>query len=259
MEVCGRNDHYLFQLEKCPSTGKLHWQGMIYFANGRTFEHVRNLLPGFHIEKAKKPAALKRYCSKVDTFAGERYSNMDGFKPPKPVFDVMKEVDWYAWQVFALDIVKAYDPHETRLIYWFWESTGRTGKSSFVKHLVMNYDAMIFGGGKRDMLNQVAEFKNKTGGTPQLLCVDLDRKSEGNTCFYSSLETLKNMCFYSPKYEGSKVTGDCPTILVFANWPPHWDYLSRDRWVVKELNEQGGWKDTPWGTGERIDESAFDT
>ncbi len=58
--------------EICPSTGKRHWQGFIYFKNPRGFNKLKADHPGDHIERARgttKDNVL--YCSK-DTVEFER-------------------------------------------------------------------------------------------------------------------------------------------------------------------------------------------
>ena len=58
---------YVFQLEKAPTTGTLHFQGAMGFVNPKRMKEVKNVLrcPHAHVEvmKAKKPD----YCMKEDT------------------------------------------------------------------------------------------------------------------------------------------------------------------------------------------------
>ena len=49
----------------------------------------------------------------------------------------------------------------------------------------------------------------------------------------AALESIKDMFFYSGKYEGGMVCGPNPHVMVFANEPPEYGILSKDR--VKEL------------------------
>lgn len=55
--------------EKCPSTGKLHYQCYIYYENQRWFTSLKKQFPSSHIEKAKGNAKEnKAYCSKDKKF-----------------------------------------------------------------------------------------------------------------------------------------------------------------------------------------------
>ena len=55
--------------EVCPETGNVHWQSYVYFKNARTFERVRGMLEGIHVEKANgSPYQNFEYCSKDGEF-----------------------------------------------------------------------------------------------------------------------------------------------------------------------------------------------
>ena len=49
---------------------------------------------------------------------------------------------------------------------------------------------------------------------------------------YDGIEEIKDMMFYSGKYEGGMVVGKCPRFIVFANNPPIFEKMSADRWRV---------------------------
>lgn len=60
------------QKEQCPSTGKVHYQGCIYFKNPRSFRAVRALFGRLrdkkpHIEVARSIPKAINYCRKKDT------------------------------------------------------------------------------------------------------------------------------------------------------------------------------------------------
>lgn len=57
--------------ERCPNTGRCHWQFYIYYKNPRTFESVRLSFNGDHVERARgTPAENRTYCLKapIDQF-----------------------------------------------------------------------------------------------------------------------------------------------------------------------------------------------
>ena len=49
---------------------------------------------------------------------------------------------------------------------------------------------------------------------------------------YSAIESIKNGCFFSPKYKSTSTITACPHILAFSNRFPDINALSRDRWVI---------------------------
>lgn len=59
-----------YQLELCPSSGRLHWQGYAYFAHPRDLKSCKRLLPGAHweVRRGSHEDALK-YVTKTDTRA----------------------------------------------------------------------------------------------------------------------------------------------------------------------------------------------
>lgn len=59
----------VWQLERCPSTGRLHFQGYLHFANPRRLDSVRSVIggsPHCEVRKGSHKQAME-YCSKVET------------------------------------------------------------------------------------------------------------------------------------------------------------------------------------------------
>jgi len=61
-------------VEKCPGTGRLHYQGAVECNGQQRAVFFRDWLPGVHFEPAKNSAAVKKYCLKEDTAVGEKLS-----------------------------------------------------------------------------------------------------------------------------------------------------------------------------------------
>lgn len=62
-------DYCVYQLEKCPETGRLHIQGYIHFPANRTFVTIKKILPdGAHIEKQRGTVdEAADYCCKEES------------------------------------------------------------------------------------------------------------------------------------------------------------------------------------------------
>lgn len=61
-------EYSIYQREKCPTSGKLHWQGFVRFVNRKRFTQVKKLLgKETHIEYARSVEKSIEYCSKNDT------------------------------------------------------------------------------------------------------------------------------------------------------------------------------------------------
>lgn len=70
--------HVLYQPERGENTSTLHFQGLIMFKNPRSFEAVRTLIPGWHVEPMRGTyEEAKNYCTKAETRAGDICSRGD--------------------------------------------------------------------------------------------------------------------------------------------------------------------------------------
>lgn len=58
--------------EKCPTTGREHFQGAIQCVSQVRLSSLLRWLPGTHMEPAKSAEAIKKYCMKEDTAIGEK-------------------------------------------------------------------------------------------------------------------------------------------------------------------------------------------
>ena len=68
------------------------------------------------------------------------------------------------------------------------------------------------------------------------IIIDLCRTMEERTLvLYSMLETCKNGLIQSLKYEGGMKEFNPPKVIVFSNWYPDIDNLSKDRWKIYEI------------------------
>ena len=60
-------------MEKCPTTGRLHFQGALQCRSQQRFSAIKDWLPTTHIESARKPpVVLKNYAMKQETAVGPK-------------------------------------------------------------------------------------------------------------------------------------------------------------------------------------------
>jgi len=57
----------LYQREKCPTTGRLHWQGMFSLHHPKTFSGLKRMLPEFHLEVCRDIRKSIEYCRKEES------------------------------------------------------------------------------------------------------------------------------------------------------------------------------------------------
>lgn len=124
-------------------------------------------------------------------------------------------------------------PRNRRHVLWFYEEEGATGKSWFANWLVAMFDAFYTTGGKRADLAHMWRTHVDAGGT-HMVVIDLPRNQKEHPP-YQFMEEVLNGRVTSTKYQGTTVvTGSVP-VIVFANWAPHVDQMSLDRWIVIKL------------------------
>ena len=122
-----------------------------------------------------------------------------------------------------------------RTIYWYW-GEGNLGKTSFCKYLTIHHEAIALGGKGADMRNGVVEYVKTNMITPELVLINIPRSFDTEYLSYEGIENIKDMYFYSGKYEGGMVCGNSPHLFVFANAPPDTRKLSNDRWEITHID-----------------------
>lgn len=120
-----------------------------------------------------------------------------------------------------------------RKIYWRWSKEGKMGKTDFGRHLHRELGFIVLSGSAKDMKNGILAYFDKNGYTPKGIVIDIPRSLDDKWFSYTGVEEVKNMFFYSPKYEGGMIDGHPPHLLILSNEEPDYDMLSQDRWDVE--------------------------
>lgn len=212
---------YIFQ-EETGENGTPHLQGYLAFSTKKRpksiFENKR-----IHWEKCRSIKHSIDYCKKGDTRSGECYAR--GIPLPYKL-----NINLFDWQKDIVEILRQ-DPDD-RSIYWIWESQGCRGKTTFAKWLFLNYEGVVVLSGKgTDMKNGIVKYEEKTGFLPKIVIINVPRSNSGFLS-YTGIEEIKDMFFFSGKYEGGMVCGANPHLLIFANESPDYERMSEDRWKV---------------------------
>jgi len=208
--------------------GTRHLQGYVEMKSKIRFTALKKVNSRLHLEKAKKNRLINiTYCTKD---IGDKYG------------DLVPEVVFCEKPVAKLDFLynkmQEYEfPKGDRKINVVVDKIGGIGKTEFCRYCVMNLDRCIVTGGKAaDMKHQIVEFIAKTGKTPKYVLIDVPRASQGYIS-YTGIEEIKNMLFYSGKYEGGMVNGNKPCVVMFMNEDPDETMMSADRWNIYRLNK----------------------
>lgn len=214
-------------------TGTPHLQGFVNFLKKcRPISVI--CVPGVHFIKCKGSEKQNIiYCSKEGDF--EICGNIKLPRIKKPV-KIIQEDNLYPWEKRIIDIIN--QPIDDRIIYWITDKgTCNTGKTTFCKYLIIKHGAIVLGGKSADMKNGIVNYKGKNDDCdPELILVNLPKTFDINYLSYTGIEECKDMMFYSGKYEGDMVCGNCPHFFIFSNELPNWEEMDPLRWKVLDIN-----------------------
>ncbi len=247
---------YIFQAERCPDTGRLHFHFAVQWVSSksarqlvRTFSRRGWSHPNIGSCRARKKPfiAAWRYASKDVTFVnGSRRSKGE---PPRgarkassverPPYDGYKWWREQWWQRLVLLLIRS--PPPGRAIQWFYERRGNAGKSVLVRHILLTVPGvLIISGFGRDIFSAIADWvapvsdKGKLLKGRDLRAVIIDIPKASQAQFPAIVvEPVKDMGFLSGKYRARQVLLKHPVwVFVFSNNRPNIDLLSADRWNI---------------------------
>ena len=138
---------------------------------------------------------------------------------------------------FLVDEMELYNHGKgDRLIHCVVDEVGGLGKTEFARWCCLHLGGCIVSGGKAaDMKNQIVEYMKINVVPPRYIIMDIPRTNL-DYLSYQGIEDVKNMLFYSGKYEGAMVVGNKPFVLMLMNEYPKIENLSNDRWRIYKIN-----------------------
>lgn len=180
-----------------------------------------------HWEKARSPTHARAYCCKEDTATGNYIlDTQEQIKLIKPSRQ---------WQIDILNILK--EEPDDRTIHWFWEPIGNSGKSAFTKYLCAKHNALSVSGKSSDCKYAIVSYKETKKIFPKIIIFDVPRTNI-DYLNYEAIESIKNGCFFSGKYESTQIIMNSPHIIIFANSEPQRYKLSEDRWNIIKIQQE---------------------
>lgn len=130
------------------------------------------------------------------------------------------------WQA---DLVAKVEKQNDRQVTWVIDPDGGMGKSWLANWLYANKDTFIVDSGKQADIAHAYDCE-------AWVVFDLTRSQE-EYVNYQVIESFKNGRMFSPKYESSMKIFEPAKLLVFANWGPDKNALSKDRWDIVDYSE----------------------
>jgi len=216
--------------EREGNVGTPHLQGYLCFDKKRRPIRLFTEFLGHnrtHWSKTRNINASIQYCQKQKTRRGETFYR--GIRKPYTINITLRE-----WQI-EIDKLLLDEPDD-RTIEWIWEPDGCMGKTTFAKWLYLKHkgDIMVLSGKAADMKNAIIKFFGDYDKPPRIVLINIPRASLGFIS-YTGIEEIKDMLFYSGKYEGGMMCEQNPHVVCFANAEPDYTDMSRDRWNVRRI------------------------
>ena len=224
---------YMGGVETCPTTGRQHIQGWVEFP-GKSRPTTLKLPKQIHWERMKKSESTNyNYCTKED-----RNAVIWGTCIKAEPFKI--DIELSPWMEKLLAILD--EKPNSRSIYWIWEPQGKAGKTHFQKWYELEHkgDTLILSGKAHDMKNGIIKFKELNGCVPRVVMCNVPRSTEERFISWQGMEEIKDMLFYSGKYEGGMINDKPPHFIMFANWLPDTSHMSGDRWNICRIPDGRG-------------------
>lgn len=231
----GSVDSLIWQ-EEISATGTKHLQGAIVFTTKlRPLTKFAKLLGHKRTHWELMKGTLQdqyTYCHKDESRLpdGKRLK----LNWPRPIEKIEIKDLRPEQKEIAVQYTEDEDGKYGRKIRWYWEMEGGWGKSILAKYMVDQMGAMVVSGACGDCLFTIATYIQANGDAPPIIIFDIPRCNEGHVS-YQAIEQIKNGLFCSSKYESKMVRFNSPHVIVFSNQQPDMTRLSKDRWVVQEL------------------------
>lgn len=224
--------------EEIGEQGTPHLQGYIEGTNAISFDTLCKWCPKGHYEPCKGSTKQNvNYCSKDGKFHTNINVNKYIDKIEYCLNLQYKEVKWKPFQQDIIERITSNEPDD-RKINWFYDINGNVGKSFLCKYIALKFENVIISEGKKDnVYNQVLTLyssENYDITKRMVIILDISRHNQ-DFINYGCIESLKNGCIYSGKYEGGTCIFPPPFVFIFSNCEPDYEKWSEDRYNVKNI------------------------
>lgn len=206
-----------------------HLQGYIRLKKQKEFNTLKKVNTRIHWEKCRGTEKQNLvYCKKDNNYVSTFPKTL-----AERILDKYENTEWKEWQKEIIDIIRE-NPDE-RSVHWYWEAKGAVGKSYLCKYLALKFDAIICTGKANDIFNQIRIWMEANPEqSPKVVIMDVPRHNI-DYINYGAIESIKNGCIYSGKYEGGRCIFEHPHVVIFANEPPIKGKFSEDRWRISQI------------------------
>lgn len=164
---------------------------------------------------------------------------------PKKVNRIHPRELQHPWQMELKD--KLSKKSKGRKIRWIYDTLGGIGKSTLVGSLCAHFPKHFAEMALSDLASAGSWIQRviEEGWVGTVLFVDIAKSEidklitgyENNACIYRMLEKLVDGKIFAKKYQSKMEYWNNGHIVVFANEPPKYESMSKDRWIVKKIDK----------------------
>lgn len=227
---------WVFQLELCPSTNNLHFQGKVLLSSESKCPWLDFPIPTvdhWSAEVTKNNKAGWDYVMKDSTRVAGPWSDVETVWTPRSfTLGTLRP-----WQEEAIIKLNSQNHRQVLVVI---DETGSAGKTSFIKHLKREFNCLWVPATLKtpqDIVRCVANLmRPKDKNVHHTICIDVPRAMTVRNLMawdevFSALESIKDGVACEDRYHFQQMFFEWPRLVVMVNKRPPEDVLSRDRWV----------------------------
>lgn len=226
-------DKWCFQIERCPSTGSLHYQGRLALRErDRITGLVKKLGQAHYSITSNMNKKNFNYVMKEESRVAGPWSDN---QLPRYIPRQIRDICLRPWQETIVNSGTVFDPRGVNVIVDF---SGGSGKSTVANYIACHGigHTVPFMNDYRDIMRTVMCLEKRC-----LYIIDIPRAlpKERIGQFYGAIESLKDGHVYDDRYAYKEEWFDSPTVWVFTNILPDVHWLSFDRWILWAISDDG--------------------
>ena len=145
----------------------------------------------------------------------------------------------YPWQQLVLDIALTRSIGSRREILWVWSAKGNVGKTTLVKLLAIEHDAMLLDG-STDILHAATKYiakldEDEAFSRHHIFVLDISRAPD-KKLKYDAIEKLRDGLWTSGRYKRKTTLIPPPQVVIFSCSHPNESAMSSYKWRIIDID-----------------------
>jgi len=220
-----------------PVKTKNHWDNTAKYHH-KQYEPYTNIVPVKSVirEVWSYPTlaeAIEKTCTSLAGVGGA----IAAFKHKPKDYGVEPDTTWRPWQSALSEELNVENKNDRKII-WYFDETGKSGKSYFARHMGMFRDAFVSAKANPYHIATQLQDTLESGGVLMVI-FNFTRQNDYNNKVYEAIESIKDGMVTAEKYHGKTLFFNSPHLVVFANYKPITSMITSDRWDVRYIPPSG--------------------